>query len=64
MIIPGSKVGTRESETGKEEKSGEGCDFSTVSAGAKCLIFPPSFRITCVKDEILSHLSLSPDHVH
>lgn len=55
MIIPGSKVGTRESETGKEERSGEGCDFSTVTA--KCLISPPSFRITRVKDEILSYLS-------
>lgn len=56
-MIPGSKVGGRESETGKEEKPIKGCYLAITVVGTRGLILTGPLRIVHVKDGMLGQLS-------
>lgn len=52
-MIPGSKVGSRETETGDGEKPREGGQMAIITVDAYGLILPESLRIACGKDGTL-----------
>ena len=52
-MIPGSKGGSREAETGEGEKPGEGGQMAVITVDAYGLILPASLRIACGKDGAL-----------
>ena len=58
-MIPGSKVGSRETETGDGEKPREGGQMAIITVDAYGLILPESLRIACGKDGTLWYLSAS-----
>ena len=53
VMIPGSKVGSRETETGDGEKPREGGQMAIITVDAYGLILPESLRIACGKDGTL-----------